>query len=617
MWIRTGWMVTAVLAVAGSVLMVYRVHPIPSALPNAWAALVWGTALMVWGGSVFKHKVKLQVSLAAWSWLGTVLWLLVQTRFTHSPYVDALLFPVAALTLAWALHVTGYQQTDERRRQLSDALACALVLGSLGTALLQTLQLTQSPWLAGFVIPLPAGMQPFGNLAQRNQAAFVHVLGMLAWAHLWSRYATGRIAWRWNGLIAMALCLSMVWGLSMTASRLFLFMGGLGWVAAAWQLSLLGSRVSKPNDWVRLVAIGLLLVFTYTLFYAGFTSLAPQIAPSIVFDNVVERLGNVSNLTRVALQQQAWAMFSQSPWVGMGWGSFSAFALQWSDHSQLPMFADHSHFLPSQWLAELGLAGLLVVTPLLLLMVRLLLSRKLWEGQFFLQAFVVATLLYSCSEFPLWEGYFLFPFALVLGLLQAAHQQDTNTGQGAEALTPVSASWVALLGALLVVGAVWSGRTYVNLHWLGQKVFTGKPVGSSVFGEIAAMPGVGYGAFKDVYLFAIMPIDRIDLEDKIVIGERVAGRFVDANILQRLGIFHALAGNFDRTKRLMQDACRFYPDKCEKILSDLLKVPQTNPDALNKMNSELTQWWATHPHNPARGLSEAVQQGKRAKTMAL
>lgn len=615
MWFRMVWMVTAVLAVAGSVLMVYRIQPIPSALPNAWSALVWGSALLVWSGSVFKRQVKLHASLAAWSWLGTVLWLLVQTRFTHSPYVDAVLFPVAALTLAWALHVTGYQQNDEERRQLSDALACALVLGSLGTALLQTLQLTQSPWLAGLVIPLPAGMQPFGNLAQRNQAAFVHVLGMLAWAHLWSRYAAGRIAWRWNGLIAMTMCLTMVWGLSMTASRLFLFMGGLGWVAAAWQLGLLGSRVSKPNDWVRLVSMGLLLVFTYTLFYAGFTRLAPLIAPSIGFDNVVERLGNVSNLTRVALQHQAWSMFSQSPWVGMGWGSFSAFALQWSDRSLLPMFADHSHFLPSQWLAELGLVGLLVVTPLMLLMVRLLLRRKLWEGQFFLQAFVVATLLYSCSEFPLWEGYFLFPFALVIGLLQAEDQRDTKTGHRAETLTPVSASWVALLGALLVVGAVWSGRTYVNLHLLGQKVFTGKPVEASVFGEIAAMPGVGYGAFKDVYLFAIIPIDRSDLEDKIVIGERVASRFVDANILQRLGLFHALAGNFDRAKRLMQDACRFYPDKCAKILSDLLTVPKNDSDMFRKMHEELTQWWSTYPRNPATHLSGAVQPEQVTETV--
>lgn len=598
MLVRMMWMGVTALAVAGSVLMVYRVQPIPSAFANAWAALIWGAALLVWGGVTFGRKVWLQVSLAGWSWLAVLLWLLVQTRLTRPPYADALLFPVAALVLAWALHAMGGSMGNQRRRQIGDALALAWWVSSLGTVFLQTLQLTQSPWLLGFVMPLPEGMQPFGNLAQRNQAAFVHLVGMLAWAHLCAQHGSSRIFLRWG---AMLLCLPMVWGLAMTSSRLFLFMGGLAWLASAWQLGLLGRNLSGAGAWARAVAVGLLLATAYAACYAGFTAAMPWLAPEVMFDNVVERLGNVSNQTRVVLQQQAWAMFTQSPLAGMGWGSFSAFALQWSDRSALPMFADHSHFLPSQWLAELGLVGLLVALPLIVLMVRLCIGAELWRRRFFLQSFVVATLLYSCSEFPLWEGYFLFPFALVLGLLEAERRDLLlAAGNGAGKTVNVSASWVALAGLLLLVGSLWSARTYLNLHFLGQKVFTGKPVEAQVFGEIANVPAFGYSAIKDVYLFVVLPVDRSDLQDKIAIGERVAGRFVDANVLQRLGFFYTLEGNLDRSKRLMQDACRFYPDKCGKVLSDLLTVPQTESDVFRQMHAELTQWWSNHPRNPAR-----------------
>lgn len=597
MLVRMMWTGGTALAMAGAVLMVYRVQPIPSAFANAWAALVWGAVLLVWGGVAFRRKVWLQVGLAGWSWLAVLLWLLVQTRLTRPPYADALLFPVAALALSWALHAMGSTLAADRRRQIADAIAVACWLSSLGTVFLQTLQLTQSPWLMGFVMPLPEGMQPFGNLAQRNQAAFVHVVGMLAWAHLWAHHGPSRTALRWG---AMGLCLPMLWGLAMTSSRLFLFMGGLAWVAAAWRLGLLGRDVSGARARARAAAMGLLLAVAYAACYAGFTAATPWLAPEVVFDNVVERLGNVSNQTRVVLQQQAWAMFSQSPLVGMGWGSFSAFALQWSDRSALPMFADHSHFLPSQWLAELGLVGLLVALPLVVLMLRLLISVELWRRRFFLQSFAVATLLYSCSEFPLWEGYFLFPFALVLGLLEAERRDMLQMAGQEGKITKISASWAALVGLLLVVGSLWSAKTYLNLHYLGQKVFTGKPVEASVFGEIAVFPAFGYSAFKDVYLFAILPIDKSDLEDKIAIGERVAGRFVDANVLQRLGFFYTLEGNLDRSKRLMQDACRFYPDKCSKILSDLLTVPQTESDVFRQMHTELTQWWSSHPRNPTR-----------------
>lgn len=612
---RAMWTGVVGLAVAGAVLMMYRVQPIPSALANTWAAVVWGAAMLLWGGLAYRRKILLQTSLAAWSWLLILFWLLVQTRLTHPPYSDALLFPLAALTLSWALHTVGSSVSDVRRSQLGNALAVAFLIASWGTALLQTIQLTQSPWLAGFVMPLPEGMQPFGNLAQRNQAAFVHVLGMLALAQLWANHGSTRTFIR---IVALLLCLPMVWGLAMTSSRLFLFIGALAWVASAWRLGLLniGNGARSWSSWARVAGLSVALMAVYSALYAGFATAMPWLAPDVSFDNVVERMGNVSNQTRMVLQQQAWAMFSQSPMVGVGWGSFSAFALQWSDHSALPMFADHSHFLPSHWLAELGLVGALVALPLVGLMWRLFWDGHLWRCQFFLQAFVAATLLYSCSEFPLWEGYFLFPFALALGLLEAERRACTRGGANSPKEVKVSASWAALVGLLLVIGSVWSAKTYLNLHFLGQKVFTGKQAEASVFGEIASMPWTfGYSAIRDVYLFVILPVDRSDLAEKIAIGERVAGRFVDANVLQRLGFFHTLAGDFDRAKRLMQDACRFYPDKCEKILSDLLTVPQTDSDVFRKMNEELTQWWSTHPRNPAMNLSGAVQQKKGTETV--
>ncbi len=587
----------SIVAICGPILMWYRLLPTASALPNALSAFTWGILLIIWGVGCYRKKSHMSISLANWAWMVIGFWLVIQTRWVSPPYADTLVFPFAALMLAWALHAMGRNLSPEQRPEAATWLALGFITASYGTVAIQTLQLSGSGWLAGYVLPLPEGMQPFGNLAQRNQAAFVHVLGMLAVAARFSEVAPVKNNLRWFGL---AMCLPMIFGLAMTSSRLFLVLGGLVWLAAVFKLGLVWRRNQTDSlpTWVRHLLSGLFFVSLYAVIYSSFAALLPLLAPAVTFDNVVERLGNVSNLTRIVLQHQAWEMFVSRPLTGTGWGSFSAFGLNWSDHSALPLFSDHSHFLPSQWLAELGIVGAILATPLITFVIRILFHANGWRKHFFMQGLIFLTMIYSCSEYPLWEGYFLFPVALVLGVLDAERDNISFDRLGKEhSQARISASWAALTGAVLLAGAVWSGVTYYKLHRLGKQVFTGKPVEASVFYGLNSIPlTFGYSPIVDLYLFVVVPMDREDLSDKLVLGERVAGRFIDSNILLRLSLFYALSGDINRSKRLIQDACRFYPDRCEFILQELGKVTPMNGNKLfESMRTELAEWWHTHP----------------------
>jgi O-antigen ligase len=171
--------------------------------------------------------------------------------------------------------------------------------------------------------------------------------------------------------------------------------------------------------------------------------------------------------SRFAIWRDALALIQAQPWLGVGFGEFN-FAWTLTPLPNRPTeFFDHTHNLPLQLAAELGLplAGLVLG----------LLVWSLWQawrhcsalsdetGAPMRAAFVMVLMmaLHSLLEYPLWYAHFLLPTGLIAGLcLGAGAGAQTSAGSTGLASPnahsrrprwPVAAGLVLSLAAIAVV----------------------------------------------------------------------------------------------------------------------------------------------------------------------
>ena len=123
---------------------------------------------------------------------------------------------------------------------------------------------------------------------------------------------------------------------------------------------------------------------------------------------------------RVSEWRKAWLMFMESPLWGIGIGNYGWYSF---NYQALPEFAavpkdlfHHSHNLIMQVLAELGVAGLLLLVFMAIGWLRQVLP--LWKNpsHWLILILIIVLLLHSNVEYPLWYSYFLGIAAVLLGL---------------------------------------------------------------------------------------------------------------------------------------------------------------------------------------------------------
>ena len=172
------------------------------------------------------------------------------------------------------------------------------------------------------------------------------------------------------------------------------------------------------------------------------------------------RLGEgAASAGRFAIWSDALALIRSQPWLGVGFGEFN-FAWTLTPSPQRPgEFFDHTHNLPLQLAAELGL-------PLAALVLGLL-GYALWQawrrtraapaatGPALRATFVMVLLmaLHSQLEYPLWYAHFLLPTALAWGMClgSGGHDGVSDASDGAAPRWPIVAGVVIALSALVVL----------------------------------------------------------------------------------------------------------------------------------------------------------------------
>ncbi|MEY4564201.1 MAG: hypothetical protein RLZZ618_3478 [Pseudomonadota bacterium] len=271
-----------------------------------------------------------------------------------------------------------------------------------------------------------------------------------------SRFARGYELHILRVLTVLAM-LGFVFGVVLTVSRTgtvcILLLAGWG---------VMDRRLSRFARWMLWT-----LPLVYLLFWVGMYFWAE--ASSHAFAGGDQLLKSDPSSSRYGIWANAWDLIKLHPWLGVGWGEFN-FAWTLTPFPGRPgAFFDHTHNLPLQLLAELGLPLGLTVLGLALW--------ALWRAAVACVRGAPATLpavrttfvmvlmmgVHSQLEYPLWYAYFLLPTAFALGVCLGG--TAVPAGSVARSLVPgLQGLRLALvLGAVafsLVAGGVLSVADY-------------------------------------------------------------------------------------------------------------------------------------------------------------
>ncbi len=551
--------------------MPYRVLPIATFLPElAVVIMVLVGAIVMLVGA----ERQLLVGATPLGCLAFGGWLYFGLRVNGMDYPDTLVWPVMSL---FAAGCVSYAGLSLRRHGLS-RLACVLlasmwIAASFGTGLLQWYQLFHPAQLEWWVLPRLQDMQPYGNLAQRNHAALVHALAMASCTYLAAQARTplARFALAFFGLFA--LC-----GLVLTGSRMGSVLGGMVAVAVVATMRVNG-RILGAHPlglvWRALFGIG--------IYAAAYIALQAWLFSWPALQGIHDagtRWATYGNGSRQALYELAWAVFSANPISGAGWASFSNEALARVDQFSSPQYATHAHNLFAHLAAETGLVGLILVLLPILWCLSTLFLERLNRENVYLACAVAMFLGHSMTEYPLWYAFFLLPFVFTLGLLDRSI-----------IAAPVSRAMKltgVLFCALILAGSFYAASRFLTMSRLVHEVFRPGLVSSEVRSQVQGIVNSpGFSAQTELLMFGLLYVDKDNLKEKIEIGRRVSRYQIDAYLLQKQASLLALDGQMELAAQHLVLACRFYPDRCGPVLSQIGILARLDPATFEPLLARL------------------------------
>lgn len=426
---------------------------------------------------------------------------------------------------------------DKALSPLSFVLAFAHLIAGLVSVAMQLTQIF-GLYLDPFVMYFPAGaqvlMRPFANVAQPNQLA---LLLCFALASLWWLFQVGRLrAWA-----ALVTAFMLLLGLALTQSR-------IAWIILPMFALLCGLRIVGERAVSRFALVGLLA------FYVALVMLTPYVSEILGFAPVsaLERAGGRSE--RSVLWQQAWAMAVQHPWLGVGWFGFGAEQVKMAADFSSTTYAEHSHNLILNFLAELGFPfTICFFAALLIWFYRTCVAGgrlRQAEVAFAVMCFI-AVGVHSMVEYPLWYANVLIPMAIWMGALHQ-HRWQTPAVSVPRSLPAV----LGLLGLVLVV--------LVTLDYLrvvrGFKAFNGLAHWSEVSQEAIAKPA--WTLLPDYFdYFQLMNVEpRAGMRaEEIAFVERLSRRFGYVHVLNKLAEVYVWNGQEQKAVRTMVTLQRLHP----------------------------------------------------------
>lgn len=497
---------------------------------------------------------------------------LLQLSLSKVAYFDQALLYILYLLFAALMMLLGARlRACFGIERLAVVLAFALLIGAELSALIGVLQHYQ--WLTPLdgVIVMKVSASVYGNLAQPNHFANYIALGMISLGLLFqkSKIKSGYVI-----LLAVPLLFAMTLSGSRSSWLYLLLMTCLAWWSARRDATM---RPILRYSALLVVGFGLMHLIVQMPFMAGADS----------GTNTVQRLlasnggGDTSGSIRLYLWHEAWLMFVQSPWLGVGFGQFA-----WHHFQLLPLLRagnisglyNNAHNLVFQLAAEQGIAGLLALFASLGVwfygLCRVRPSAAHWWGYAVLGVLAIHSLL----EYPLWYSYFMAIAAILLGAFDETRYRLAQRN-----------FWQILLGVIFLSGLFSLIQLRSGYQQLKDTLAI-RPASGNVTEAyertregLLAVHGVSLlSPYVEMLIISYAEVNADHIKQKIALGFNAMRFNPVATVVYRQAFFLAQDGQLDQAKRILEQAIWSYPGNSDahKLLLSLAEKDPAHFSAL-------------------------------------
>jgi len=496
-----------------SYIIPFHYHPYRSYYNDAFA--IYGVIFaLCWMG--FQQQTVIRIPAALILPLFLIVIIGLQTGNGLLLYPIDSVFPILYLISFAIAIIFGATLTvhPDGLKRAGFTLAGIFIAAGLISVFFQFVQLNNLNWYP-YVMPLPNDRppRPFGNLGQPN---LLSLLMCFSVASCWYLYVMRQI----KANLGLVFAVFLLIGLALTQSRIcWVILPVL--VVLCWHQPPDSPKVAKP------VLIGLLL------FYIALMIFTPDLMKQlglIIMESAEQRAGQMS--VRLVLWEQAWTISLLHPWFGSGWFQFGAQQAILSSLFPPTEYSDYAHNIVLDLASEIGWpATILIFSASLYWFYHCCFCR--WKNLpvRYMSMVLLAMMLHSLVEFPLWFAYMLIPFGVMVGVLsvQQLGSRDAKIAKG----------WVAsfLISSVLLISAItWDYSRVVNgfvaLAW--QQAGEKEGIGSTEKPELTLFP-----QFYDYFRIAKIQVEHGMPVEDIHFMERVAMRFAFTPVLGRLALAYA------------------------------------------------------------------------------
>lgn len=581
-------MASASLLLVGLIIVIpfllpYHRLPLP-AFYSEWTAFALGiVACFPFLSRNFWRHLKIPHS-AIWLF-AIVVAIALQALFVDHVYITQALLP--GIYIGWAVMLVILSAWIREQLGLDrtvTVLAWMILIGGALQALTGLVQYFNVSSEFSFMVEIKQGISIHGNINQRNHFATQMTLAAFALIYL---HATDRT----NRALTTALLILFAFAITVSSSR-----AAAVYIGAGFLLSLFSYRAARtPVHYRLLQSIGLFLVsFLLIQFLLPFLN--------DWLKHLLNAMGfNVSGLEALAALQRgaaegidvrisewhkAWLMLLESPLWGIGIGNYGWYSF---NYQALPEFStilkttpfQHSHNLVMQVLADLGMAGFLLLLFMAFAWIRQMLPHWKDIAYWPILTLLLVLLLHSNVEYPLWYSFFLGLTAVLLGLGSRKAPKFR--------FTPGLGQFAA--GAALILSSAILAITFLGFQDISQVnrlIFTTTPQqASATLHAISKNPILTPWAEAAIAQHGAP--DSSTLDQQLAMTTRVAQYRPSPINVNRQIVYLALAGKSVEASVLLKKAFAVYPSDFSEFACHWKLAPVEKAQQLWKEADELTE----------------------------
>lgn len=350
--------------------------------------------------------------------------------------------------------------------------------------------------------------EAYGNLRQRNQFATLSSLGLLSLLWLSS-------SWHRPMVLLCICCLAAANAAS--GSRI----GLLQWIVIA--LAVAFWTGPHRRRWLAWSAAALVAYVAAALVLPTLLEWLTGQKGLNVFSRIV---AGPSCGTRSVLWPNVIELIAQRPWAGWGWGELDyAHYVHLYGSRRFCDILDNAHNLPLHLAVELGVPAALAAVGLA---VWALARSRPWAeanaARRMAWLAIVALLLHSMVEYPLWYGPFQMAFGLALGVLWRRRVTD------AAGPTMAQRAGFALLATIALVYAAWDYRRISQLYLAPDQR-------AAAYAEDSLGKARASWLFRDQVRFAelsITPLTRENASETLALASQMLHFSPEPKVIQTL-----------------------------------------------------------------------------------